>query len=310
MKRSIGLFLCAAVTAAALAAALPVRPARAARPGQPPRLVPNFVEPVLFEGFEPLEVDEFGLSPKGEFLVYEDVFGLHVIRTEDGVEVFQDTILDNFQVLFTPSEGRFFLLERSGSGYRLRFIELEKKDQVGLVLFDEHFLDRPEIRTDLDGLVNLVAVPMRNQTRILVFDAKGRVFFQRAFTELVRWGINLHHPLVAFVDPIRNGDVQVLVVNARAGLPTFQSTAHFPYELGFEPGGPDFVLGSAGGLNVFRVVLVQGKTGTPLLNRSFSGPLNVGFTPDSQLLGVRSRIGSTQRIYLFRTTDGTLVPAF
>jgi hypothetical protein len=48
-------------------------------------------------------------------------------------------------------------------------------------------------------------------------------------------------------------------------------------------------------------------TGRLLMSRSFLGIINAGFTPESTLLGVRGRDGATERLFLFRTTDGRQV---
>src|SRR5437870_2258178 len=167
MKRSLVFALCAAALAVAASVPVSPRPAAAAPPGQPSRLIPKLFTPSLSEGIEPIPVDQFGNSPDFNFLVFEDDLGFHVLRVRDRVVTFSQRIQDVFQVGFSPFDDRMYLVERSGTGFRLRFIDPFR----GTTLLDQHFLQLPEIRTNTDGTVNLTVVRNTGRAQVLLFDA-------------------------------------------------------------------------------------------------------------------------------------------
>jgi hypothetical protein len=321
MKRNPMLALCAAVSALCLLAGPSVGPAAAAPGSRLPRVVPNFVPPILFKGFEPIPPDEFGLSPDFHFLVVQDTRGLRVIRLDEGHKkhddpkdhdpkfdeddvVFSDSFIEgHLEVGFDPSDQRLYLLEGSGGDFRFRFIDLDD----GRILLDQRLPDLPEIRTNFKGSVNLLAIHELNQTRVLVFDDEGIINYRRSFSRFVHWGINSFAPSIAFVDRNGTGQTQVELVNAFSGLVILRESGLGIVDTGFEPKGPAFVVVTATSRDTFRVRMIQSETGQFLLNRTFFGAANAGFTPDGSLLGVRSRSGLSQRVYLFRTFDGRLV---
>ena len=319
MKRNPRLALCAALSSLCLLTGPSASPASAAPTTRLPRVVPNFIRPILFEGFEPIAPDEFGLSPNFQFLVVQDTRGLRVIRLDDEDKkhhdpkdhdfneddiVFSDSFIrDHVEVGFDPSDQRLYLLEWSGADFRFRFINLDD----GQILLDQRLSDLPEIRTNLDGSINVLTVRNLNQTRVLVFDDEGLITYRRNFSTFVQWGINLFGPAIAFVDRDALGHVQVELVHAFSGRVLIRESGLQLIDVGFEPEGPAFVVVLATSTDTFRVRMVHSKTGRLLVNRTFFGAANAGFTPDGSLLGIKSRSGLSQRVYLFRTIDGRLL---
>lgn len=298
MKRTPGVALWA--TLAALCALLgPARPAAAV---PPPNVVPNFVRPTLFEGFEPIEPDEFGLSPNFEYFVFQDQDGLHVIRLFDGVETFTlGGVQSLLTVGFDPADERLFILEPlPGGNYRFRLADPE----TGNLLRSDFLTYFPHIRTNFEGTVTVILEPLARQTRVLVIDGLGLIVYRRAYSSLVQVALNAFFPAVAFLDPLSGGRIRVEVLNALRGVLVFRETVAALSIVGFSPFGASFVVARPISLNSFRVRLVDVFNARLLLSRSFPGYVNVGFTPEGTLLGVVARRGILEELQLYRTLDG------
>lgn len=301
MKRTPRVALWAALMAlGALVGSL--RPAAAA---PLPNAIPNFVQPSLFEGFPPIEPDEFGLSPNFEFLVFEDEDGFHVIRLVDDVETFRLQFPQGpLTVGFDPADERLFLLEAlPGERFRFRFIDPE----TGLVLRDDRLSDFPELRTNFDASVTVLAEPIPRRTRVEVLEADGRAVFRRTFSTRVDFALSAFEPAVAFLDPLSNGRLRVELLNAERGNIVLRETVSVFSVIGFAPFDSTFVVAQPVNSNNFRVRLVDALRPGVLTSRSFSGPVNAGFTPDGSLLGVVSRRGPREELFLLRTFDGRQV---
>jgi hypothetical protein len=300
MKRPFRAAWCAALFAlSVMAAPVLTRPASADFP--PPAQIPNFIRPELFRGFEPFPPDAFGLSPRLKFFVFQDERGLHVIRLWDEEEVFSaDSPFERFEVGFDLKDDHLFLLENPNTSPRLRIVDLCTGDPV----YDQRFRVRPEIRTDFDGDVIVIVVRDLGRTSVTVLGKHGRSAARRHFSESVQWGINLRVPVVAFVDRNTLGGARIETINTLRGRTTFRETVRDSFDAGFEPFGSAFVVIRRTGQDAFRVRMVNSFKGRFLVNRSFFGPGRAGFTPDSSFLGVESRAGFTDRLYLFSTDTG------
>lgn len=272
----------------------------------PPTPTPNFVRPSLFEGFEPIEPDEFGISPDFEYFVFQDADGFHVVRLFDGVETFQLKFLQGvLEVGFDPEDERLFLLEPlAGGDFRFRFVD----PFSGAILRDERTSDRPTIRTNFNGTTNVFIEPVTKRSRVLVFDQDGAAAFRRTYGAFLRVAMDLFFPVVAFLEGQSNGSTRVEVVNAASRIVTLRTRIAALSIFGFGPFSSAFVIAQPLSSYSFRVRMIDALSGDPLLNRSFSGPVNAGFTPDGSLLGIVSRRGLNQQAFLFRTLDGFPVP--
>lgn len=298
MKRPFGGALCAL---AALCLLLGARPAAAVTPVT----TPQFVRPDFSEGFEPIAPDEFGISPNFEFLVLQDQDGLHVIRLVDDVETFTlHTFTGPLQIGFDPSDHRLFLLEpQKGGSYRFRFIN----PNTGDVLRSDRLNTLPVIRTNFDATVNVLASTRGRGTDATVFDTLGGLIYHRSYSSLLRFSLNVFFPVVAFVDPQAGGQIRIEVLDAFHGVVQYRDSVPAVSLVGFAPFGPDFVVARPLSSNSFRVRLVNGLNGLILVTRSFTGAVNVGFTPDGSLLGAITQRGLNQDVFLFRTVDGSQV---
>ncbi|HTE19050.1 MAG TPA: hypothetical protein VK689_11805 [Armatimonadota bacterium] len=304
MKRTVGAALCAALSTLSVLLVPATRGLAAPQTSPNAPRIPNLIAPSFFEGFEPIPPDRNGTSPSLQFLVFEDERGLHVVRLADQVEVFSEELDREFQVGFDPSDQRLFLVETQRDGYRFRFINPD----TGAVLLDERSTERPDIRINFDATVNVLALRDRTRTRLEVFDAGGRVRFRRNASAQVQIGINLFSPTVVLIDPTSFGGALVEAVNAATGrLTVRERTTRAQLRVGFEPFGPALVIAQRTGAQTFRVRLIDSETGGIRLSRSFSGALNVGFTPEGSLLGIRTRDSFQARLFLFRTLDGRQV---
>jgi hypothetical protein len=294
LKRPIG----GAYVLAALCLLLGARPAAAVAPVSPTQ----FVRPDFSEGFEPIPPDELGISPNLEFLVVEDEDGLHVIRLADSKETFTlRTFLEPLQVGFDPADNRLFLLEpQKGGGYRFRFINPD----TGAILRSDRISTLPDVRTNFDGTVNVLAAPSARRTDATVFNAKGGAIYHRSYSALLRFSLNVFFPVVAFVDAQAGGQIRIEVLDAFHGVVQYRDSVPAVSIVGFTPFGPDFVVARPLSSNSFRVRLVNGLNGLIVVTRSFTGQVNAGFTPDGSLLGVITQRGLNQDISLFRTVDG------
>jgi hypothetical protein len=297
LKRPLG----GAYALAALCVLLAARPAAAVTPVT----TPQFVRPDFSEGFEPIPPDEFGVSPNFEFLVIQDEDGLHVIRLVDDVETFTlGAFTGPLQIGFDPSDHRLFLLEpQKGGSYRFRFID----PNTGEVLRSDRLNTFPEIRTNFDATVNVLASTTGRRTDAVVFDKHGDLIYRRSYSSLVRFSLNVFFPVVAFVDPQAGGQIRIEVLDAFHGVVQYRESVPATSIVGFAPFGPDFVVARPLSSNSFRVRLVNGLNGLILVTRSFTGSVNVGFTPDGSLLGVITQRGLNQDVFLFRTFDGSQV---
>jgi hypothetical protein len=306
MKR----ILTAALAAACAMSLVPNAPA-AAEETFPPRHMPRFVRPELFRGFLPIQPDEFGLSPDQRFLVFHTARrGLTVLRLADDRVVFQDRSPDRFagvqEVGFDPLDNRLFILTRDTQvegTWRFRFVNL----RTGRVLTDQRFPFRPEIRTNQNATVNVLAMRRPGVSRVLLLNAAGRITRRLNYDPLVSWGISRFGASIAFVNPISLGRRRIEVFNTRTGRPTFRTGIDPLFEVGYEPFGPAFVVSEPTSPSTFRVRMVHGGNGRAMLNRSFQGTNNAGFTPDGSLLGVQGRQGFGNELFLFRTRDGRQV---
>lgn len=300
MKRLTSAALCVVLGALCLLAG-PTRAQAAPHPGQFPQLV----RPDLFEGFEPIEPDQFGVSPSFQFFVFQDQDGLHVIRLFDGEETFTLSFPDGqLTVGFDPADQRLFLLEpRAGGQYRFLFVN----PWTGDILRTDFMSVRPRIRTNFDATVNVLLIPDRSRTSVLVFDDLGDLIYRRTYSALVRVALNLFSPVVAFIDAVAGGRVRIDLLNALRGSLVYQSTVSALSRFGFAPFGGAFVIAEPTGPNAFRVRLLDPFLVRALLFRSFVGQVNAGFTPDGSLLGIFSDRARTRSLYLFRTFDGRLV---
>lgn len=301
MKRTAGVAgwamlaaLCALLGSARPAASLP-----------PPNATPSFVRPNLFPGFEPIEPDELGISPSGEYFVFQDQHGFHVVRLFDGVETFQlSFVQNNLTVGFDPADERLFILEPlRGGDYLLRLVD----PYSGLLLWTDRFSRRPTVRTNLDATVTVVVEADQRQSRAYILDRKGAIVYRRSYSSQLDFALNDTVPAVAFFDPVAGGNIRVEVVSAKKGLITFRETLPALGSFGFAPYGPAFVVARPQGAGTFRVRLTDVLKGNLLVSRSFSGPVNAGFTPDGTLLGVVARQGLREELTLFRTLDGSQV---
>ncbi len=268
-----------------------------------PRQAPDFVPPELFEGFEPLFPGPSGLSPLGRFLVVQDVRGLRIVRVANGETVFREAAPERAEIGFDFFDRRAYLIENQRQTYRFRFID----PSTGFVLLDLRLTERPEIRLNVDGSLNVLLRRYRNRTQALVFNGAGLVTYRRFSTGSFQIGINLFAPVVALVDRRAGSRAEIVVVNADLGRITYRTSTSDQFEAGFEPFGPAFVFARATSPSSFRVRMVNGLNGRFLTNRTFFGPLNAGFTPDSTFLGVKSRSGFSDRVYLFQTATGRIV---
>ncbi|HEU4752076.1 MAG TPA: hypothetical protein VFU47_03130, partial [Armatimonadota bacterium] len=161
------------------------QPAAAAPPTQPPLIVPALVQPELFEGFQPIPPDDFGLSPGLNFFVFQDDEGLHVVRLQDAVEVFNERIPELIDVGFDPGDHRLYILDGDFNHPRFRFINLF----TGETLLEERLTDQAEVRTDLHGFVNLLVTRSGQRSDILVFDGFGRRVQRLTRDALATWGV-------------------------------------------------------------------------------------------------------------------------
>jgi hypothetical protein len=296
MKRLVGAALAAAL---GLLCAAPVPAAAGGFPQPPPAVVPDLLEPELFEGFEPIPPDDFGFSPDFEFFVFQDDEGLQVIRVADSAIVLRQRFDDRVEIGFDPDDNRIYLLDGPQDNQRLRFIDPD----TGLVLFDRRFRTRPEVRTDFEGFVNVVVSREREAATILVFDGFGVPTTRLVTSPLVRWGINLDVPVVAFVDSVPFGATRIELINVLKRRYVLRERTDQQVLAGFEPFGASFVIGRPEGRGAFRVLLANAFTGRKVLNRLFAGPMTFGFLLDGDLLGVFED-AARQKLHLFRTSNG------
>jgi hypothetical protein len=300
MKRSHGVALCAALAVLLPPAFVPTALA-ARRIPRRPTIIPNFVPPSLFDGFEPVPPDEFGFSPGGQFLVIQDDRGLHVTDLGAETEVFTErSLADQVEVGFDPFDNRLFLMEDGQGQFRFRFVDLE----TGSVLLDQNFLERPEIRTNVDATANLLLVRDPSRLQLILFDAEGGTKLRRVYSPQAQVGFSFAGTGLAVIDAAAFGRTQVEAFNARTGRPALRESVSGAFLAGFAPSGASFVVAEATSAGTFRVRMVDAARARTLVNRTFHGPVDAGFTPDSQFLRVRSRFGDRERVFLFRTRDG------
>lgn len=265
--------------------------------------VPDLTSPELFDGFQPTPPDGTGFSPTGKFLLLEDNLGVRIVRSRNFAEVFRTQSRTSVDLGFDPSDRRMFVLEQSGTGYRLRFINPE----TGAVLQDQRFQDRPDIRTNFNAGITLVTTRNRDRALTLVFNVSGQITYRRYSNGFVQAGLAPFGPLAAFVERSFGDAGSVSVVNATNGRITTRETFQGRFTAGFEPGGPDFVFVESTGTNTFRVSLTNGTNGKPLVNQSFFGAFSVGFTADSEKLVVVARDPFETRVNFYRTKNGNPV---
>lgn len=264
---------------------------------------PRFRAPVLFQGYEPIGPGNSGLSPHGRFLVVQDNRGLRVVRVADGAEVFRDSLpADNAEVGFDPFDRRLFVVENERLTYRVRFVHPD----TGQILLDARASEQPDIRLNAEATANVVILRRGSTAQVIVFNEAGRIVHRRNTSPFVKVGINDFAPVVALIDRRGGSRVDIVVLNAATGRITLRESVTEQFDAGFEPFGTAFVVARATSVGSFRTRMVNGFTGRFLVNRTFFGPVNAGFTDDSRFLGVKSRQGAGNRVYLFRTTTGSI----
>ena len=270
-----------------------------------PEANPRFRAPVLFQGYEPIQTGNSGLSPSGRFLVVQDNRGLRVVRVVDGAEVFRDTLpANNTEVGFDPFDRRLFVVESERLTYRVRFVHPD----TGQILLNATASEPPDIRVNAAATANVVILRRGSTAQVIVFNEAGRIVYRRNTSPFVKVGINDFAPVAALIDRRGSGSrVDIVVLNALTGRITLRESISERFDAGFEPFGTAFVVARATSVGSFRVRMVNGFTGRFLVNRTFFGPANAGFTDDSRLLGVKSRQGSGNRVYLFRTINGAII---
>lgn len=291
-------FVAGVILFAGLCAAPAPRAAAQIVPGS--REVPRFRAPDLFPGFEPVAPDSSGLSPRGRFIVIQDSRGLRVVRTADSAEVFRDSLARNTEVGFDPFDRRMYVTSNDRLTYRFRFVHPD----TGRILLDDRVSERPDIRINLDGTANVLTLRRGNTGQVNVFNDAGRVTHRRNMSSFAQVGINRYAPVVALLDRRGGTRIDLVLLNAEVGRITVREAISAQFEAGFEPLGTAFVIARATSPGSFRIRMVNGYNGRFLVNRTFFGPVNAGFTDDSRFLGVKSRQGAGDRVYLFQTTTG------
>ncbi len=307
MKRLTALFgaaLSLAFTAALMIEATQPAKALAQQTQVSPPVSANLLRPELPEGFSPLGLDNFGVSPDYRYFVYQEGRSVRVLRQDNLRETVRLNVQGFVQVGFDPLDRRLYVLETDNDRYRFRFIN----PRSGAVLLDQRYQDRPEIRTDFAGVNNVLSVRDGSRTQVILFNAAGRTTYRQFHDSVIRIAVNLFTPTVAFLDSDRFGRTRIEVVNSATGRVTVRETVTGQYDAGFEPAGSAFVVAAdSRGSGAFSVKMTQGSDGRSLLYRTFQGPVNAGFSPDSRLLGIRTRQGTREQFHLFNTSDGAQV---
>jgi hypothetical protein len=306
VKRAHTAALCAALVSLAC---LPARRAAADLAGVPPPAVPRLIPPQLSPGFEPIAPDELGLSPRGHFFVFQDGVNLQLVRTGSDHVIFDGRVFSPGDLAvdlgFDPADHFLFLLETAApNDFRLRIMD----PVTGLILFNRHFLTRPEIRANLVGNAVVIITRTSASTSLTVLNGAGRITLRRSYRALAQVSLNFLFPSLAVLSPDAFGQSRVEVYNAFLGQPTLRAALQSTDQAGFEPIGPAFVIEqSTSSGSSFRVKMVLAHSGRILLSRTFTGTPNVGFTADSSLLGVESFRSLDTRgtqLLLFSTLTG------
>jgi hypothetical protein len=273
--------------------------------GPVPALPEGTRTPELPAPITPISVDELGGSPGGDFDVFQVGSQIRFQRTSDDEITFVQTVIDVAAVGFDPADRRAFILERVGpNATRFRMADPDAGD----LLFDRVMSGTPAVLTNADATVNVLLESLANgRTRAFVLRDTGRVVHQRTMPAESGVAFNLFDPVVVFTEPQADGSTRLDAINSRRGALRQRETLVSGDVVGMPPDRPELVISRITGPNSFRVKLTDAVSGRILLNRNFTGPQALGFSPSGDLLAVDAVVASITRTLFFRTDNGRQV---